>query len=197
MKYCRFSLANQIHYGAVEERKGELWITGPAPAPEEDLRLQAGSSGRAAAESFDFEPMPMSAANLLPPVTPSKIICVGRNYRDHAKELGNEVPAEPLLFFKPPSSLLKPGGTVRLPAASTRVDFEGELALVIGKRAHKLKPDDDWRGVIRGYTLADDVSARDLQKKDAQWARAKGFDTFCPLGPFVSDEVDPNGGRDN
>ena len=138
--------------------------------------------------------MPLSAANLLPPVTPSKIVCVGRNYRDHAKELGNEVPAEPLLFFKPPSSLLEPGGTVRLPAASTRVDFEGELALVIGKRVHKLKADDDLRGVIRGYTLADDVSARDLQKKDVQWTRAKGFDTFCPIGPLVSDEVDPMAG---
>jgi 2-keto-4-pentenoate hydratase/2-oxohepta-3-ene-1,7-dioic acid hydratase in catechol pathway len=149
---------------------------------------------QAAAESFDFEPMRLSAANLLAPVTPSKIICVGRNYQDHAKELGNEVPVEPLLFFKPPSSLLAPGGAVRLPAVSTRVDFEGELALVIGKRVHKLKPDDDLRGVIRGYTLADDVSARDLQKKDLQWARAKGFDTFCPMGPLVSDEVDPMNG---
>ena len=94
--------------------------------------------------------MPLSAAHLLPPVTPSKIICVGRNYRDHVKELGNEMPVEPLIFFKPPSSLLEPGGTVRLPAASTRVDFEGELALVIGRRVHKLSPDADLRGVIRG-----------------------------------------------
>jgi 2-keto-4-pentenoate hydratase/2-oxohepta-3-ene-1,7-dioic acid hydratase in catechol pathway len=133
----------------------------------------------------------LSAANLLAPVTPSKIICVGRNYRDHVKELGNEMPAEPLIFFKPPSSLLRPGGVVRLPAASNRVDFEGELALVIDKRVHKLKPDADLRGVIRGYTLADDVSARDLQKKDVQWTRAKGFDTFCPIGPVVTDEVDP------
>jgi 2-keto-4-pentenoate hydratase/2-oxohepta-3-ene-1,7-dioic acid hydratase in catechol pathway len=193
MKYCRFSLGNQIHYGAVEERKGELWIIGPAEAPEEDLAFRLALE-RATAEGFDFEPMPMSAAHLLAPVTPSKIICVGRNYRDHVKELGNEMPAEPLIFFKPPSSRLKPGGTVRLPAASTRVDFEGELALVIGRRVHKLKPDDDLRGVIRGYTLADDVSARDLQKKDLQWARAKGFDTFCPLGPLVSDEVDPMAG---
>ena len=193
MKYCRFSLANQIHYGAVEERKGELWITGPASAPEEDLRFRLAVE-QAMAESFDFEPMPMSAANLLVPVTPSKIICVGRNYRDHAKELGNEVPVEPLLFFKPPSSLLNPGGSVRLPASSARVDFEGELALVIGKRVHKLKPEDDLHGVIRGFTLANDVSARDLQKKDVQWARAKGFDTFCPLGPLLSDEVDPNAG---
>ncbi len=138
--------------------------------------------------------MPLSAADLLAPVTPSKILCVGRNYRDHVKELGNEIPAEPLLFFKPPSSLLKPGGVVRMPAVSTRVDFEGELGLVIGKRVTKLKPDADWRGVVRGYTLANDVTARDLQKKDGQWTRAKGFDTFCPVGPWVSDEVDPASG---
>ncbi len=193
MRYCRFLANNRAHYGAVEERDGELWIAGPAPAPEEDLAFRMAVE-KAAAENLDFEPMPLSAANLLAPVTPSKIICVGRNYRDHVKELGNEIPAEPLIFFKPPSSLLKPGGTVRLPAASTRVDFEGELALVIGKRVHKLKPDADLRGVIRGYTLANDVSARDLQKKDLQWTRAKGFDTFCPMGPVVSDEVDPMAG---
>lgn len=193
MKYCRFLLANQIHYGAVEERNGEFWITGPAPAPEEDLRFRLAVV-QTAAENSDFDPMPLSAAQLLAPVTPSKIICVGRNYRDHVKELGNEVPAEPLIFFKPTSSLLAPGGTVRLPAASTRVDFEGELAMVIGKRVHKLIPDADLRGVIRGWTLADDVSARDLQKKDVQWTRAKGFDTFCPIGPLVSDDVDPMAG---
>lgn len=193
MKYCRFTLDGHIHYGAVEDRKGELWITGPVPAPEEDLayRLAVEKTGP---ESFDFAPMPMSSANLLAPVTPSKIVCVGRNYQDHAKELGNEVPVEPLLFFKPPSSLLAPGRTVLLPGASTRVDFEGELALVIGKRVHKLAPDASLHGVIRGYTLADDVSARDLQKKDLQWARAKGFDTFCPIGPLVSDELDPMSG---
>ncbi len=190
MKYCRFLLDNQVHYGAVEERWGEFWITGPSPAPPEDLAFRL-SVGQAAAESFDFDPMPLSVANLLPPVTPQKIICVGRNYQDHARELGNEGPQEPLIFFKPPSSLLNPGGTVLLPKASSRVDFEGELVLVIGKRVHKLAEDADLRGVIRGWTLADDVSARDLQKKDVQWTRAKGFDTFCPLGPFVSDEIDP------
>jgi 2-keto-4-pentenoate hydratase/2-oxohepta-3-ene-1,7-dioic acid hydratase in catechol pathway len=138
--------------------------------------------------------MPLSAAELLPPVTPSKIICVGRNYRDHARELGNEVPAEPLLFFKPPSSLLAPGGVVLMPPASARVDFEGELALVVGRRASKLAPDADWSTFVRGYTLANDVTARDLQKKDGQWTRAKGFDTFCPVGPLVSDEVSPSAG---
>jgi 2-keto-4-pentenoate hydratase/2-oxohepta-3-ene-1,7-dioic acid hydratase in catechol pathway len=193
MRYCRFLLDGHIDYGVVEERGGELWITGPAPAPEEDLRFrlaQRDDDGKA----HGFEPMPLSAAALLPPVTPSKIICVGRNYREHAKELGNEIPSEPLLFFKPPSALLNPGGVVRLPDASTRVDFEGELALVIGRRTHKLKPDADWREVVRGVTLANDISARDLQKKDVQWARAKGFDTFCPVGPLVSDELDPVAG---
>ena len=193
MKYCRFKMNGQVHYGAVEERNGEFWITGPAPAPQEDVAFQLGVE-RAEAERFDIDPMPLSAADLLPPVTPQKIICVGRNYRDHAKELGNEVPVEPLIFFKPPSSLLEPGGTVLLPKASSRVDYEGELALVIGKRVHKLAEDADLREAIRGWTLADDVSARDLQKKDVQWTRAKGFDTFCPLGPFVSDEIDPMAG---
>ncbi len=190
MKFCRFMTDGQIHYGAVEDRGGELWIASLAQAPEEDLSFRL-SHVQATPLSSDFAPMPLSAADLLPPVTPSKIVCVGRNYRDHAKELGNEVPAEPLLFFKPPSSLLKPKGTVLMPAASARVDFEGELALVIGKRASKLGPNSNWRSYIRGYTLANDITARDLQKKDGQWTRAKGFDTFCPVGPLVSDELDP------
>ncbi|MGA9672717.1 MAG: fumarylacetoacetate hydrolase family protein [Terracidiphilus sp.] len=198
MNYCRFLLDNQPHHGKVETRAGELWITDLTHAPEEDLAYHLAHS-RATAPSLDvaslaFEPMPLSAAQLLAPVTPSKIICVGRNYRDHAKELGNEVPTEPLLFFKPPSSLLAPGGIVRLPAASSRVDFEGELAFVIGRRVRNLQANADWRSVIRGYTLANDVTARDLQKKEAQWTRAKGFDTFCPIGPVVSDEVDPASG---
>jgi 2-keto-4-pentenoate hydratase/2-oxohepta-3-ene-1,7-dioic acid hydratase in catechol pathway len=193
MKYCRFLFENQALYGVVESRAGELWIVDLADAPEEDLAYKLAHA-KAAAWSFDFEPMPLSAAKLLAPVTPSKIVCVGRNYRDHAKELGNEVPAEPLLFFKPPSSLLEPGGVVRMPRAAERVDFEGELALVMGRRARKVPADADWRAYVRGCTLADDVTARDLQKKDGQWTRAKGFDTFCPVGPFVSDEVDPGAG---
>ncbi len=193
MRYCRFNFENSIHYGRVEDRGGELWIVDLAEAPEEDLAFRL-AHGRATSWSFDFEPIALHAADLLPPVTPSKIVCVGRNYREHAKELGNEAPAEPLLFFKPTSSLLGPGGTILLPAASERVDFEGELALVIGKRVRKLKADADWRPVIRGYTLANDVTARDLQKKDGQWARAKGFDTFCAVGPLVGDEIDPAAG---
>jgi 2-keto-4-pentenoate hydratase/2-oxohepta-3-ene-1,7-dioic acid hydratase in catechol pathway len=193
MRYCRFLLDDRIHYGTVEERDGELWIAGPALTPPEDLAHRL-APGQTVADGREFAPIPLSAADLLPPVTPQKIVCVGRNYRDHARELGNEIPAEPLLFFKPPSSLLKPGGSVLLPKAAARVDFEGEIALVIARRIHKLAANADLRGVIRGYTLADDVSARDLQKKDGQWARAKGFDTFCPLGPVVSDEIDPGAG---
>ncbi len=197
MRYCRFRLNNDTLYGAVEDRHGEPWITRLIEAPEEDLAVRL-ERNRSAAPAFDFQPLPLAKADLLAPVTPSKIVCVGRNYRDHAKELGNEVPAEPLLFFKPPSSLLAPGGTVRMPAASQRVDFEGELALVIGRRATKLHfglhPGEDWRSYVRGYTLANDVTARDLQKKDSQWTRAKGFDTFCPVGPWVSDEIDPQEG---
>jgi 2-keto-4-pentenoate hydratase/2-oxohepta-3-ene-1,7-dioic acid hydratase in catechol pathway len=193
MKYCRFRFEGQVLYGSVEERGGEPWIVDLAAAPEEDLAFRIAHQ-RAVPVVLDFEPIPLSAAELLPPVTPSKIVCVGRNYRDHAKELGNEVPTEPLLFFKPPSSLLGHGGTVEMPPQAERVDFEGELALVIGKRASKLAPEADWQSYVRGYTIANDVTARDLQKKDGQWTRAKGFDTFCPVGPVVSNDVDPERG---
>jgi 2-keto-4-pentenoate hydratase/2-oxohepta-3-ene-1,7-dioic acid hydratase in catechol pathway len=193
MRYCRFLFEGSTHYGKVEERAGELWIVDLAGAPEEDLAFRL-EHGRATSWTFDFEPIPLSGADLLPPVTPSKIVCVGRNYREHAQELGNEVPKEPLLFFKPPSSLLKPDGVVYLPRLTERVDFEGELALVIGQRVRSFDPATGWRTVVRGFTLANDISARDLQKKDGQWTRAKGFDTFCPVGPLVSDELDLDAG---
>jgi 2-keto-4-pentenoate hydratase/2-oxohepta-3-ene-1,7-dioic acid hydratase in catechol pathway len=193
MKYCRFRFENEVLYGKVEDRGGEPWIVDLAHAPEEDLAFRVHHQ-KAVPAILDFEPVALSSAELLAPVTPSKIVCVGRNYREHAKELGNEVPAEPLLFFKPPSSLLGHKGTVMMPPQSERVDFEGELALVIGKRASKLAADADWRSYVRGYAIANDVTARDLQKKDGQWTRAKGFDTFCPVGPVVSDEVDAEKG---
>jgi len=193
MKYCRFLHGGQVQYGVVEKRGGELEIVSLIDAPEEDLRSRV-EHGSAPPRGQDFETIALNAAELLAPVTPSKIICVGRNYREHVQELGNEVPAEPLLFFKPPSSLLRPGGAVVLPRAPERVDFEGELALVIGRRTRNLKSEEDWREVVRGFTLANDISARDLQKKDGQWARAKGFDTFCPVGPMVSDELDLDAG---
>jgi 2-keto-4-pentenoate hydratase/2-oxohepta-3-ene-1,7-dioic acid hydratase in catechol pathway len=193
MQYCRFQFEGKTHYGAVENRAGELWIVDLAEAPEEDLAFRV-EHGSASSFAPSFQPMPLGTADLLPPVTPSKIICVGRNYREHARELGNEVPTDPLIFLKPPSSLLKPGGGVRLPKFSERVDFEGELVLVIGRRARKLPPDADWRQFVRGFTLANDISARDLQKKDPQWWRAKGCDTFGPVGPIVSGELDFDAG---
>lgn len=193
MKYCRFLYGGQIQYGAVEKRGGRMQIVSLIDAPEEDLRYRV-EHGSASPISSSFEAIPLSTADLLAPVTPSKMICVGRNYREHVQELGNQIPAEPLLFFKPPSSLERPGGAVVLPALSERVDFEGELALVIGRRTRNLRPEDDWHDVLRGFTLANDISARDLQKKDVQWARAKGFDTFCPVGPVVSDELDVEAG---
>jgi 2-keto-4-pentenoate hydratase/2-oxohepta-3-ene-1,7-dioic acid hydratase in catechol pathway len=134
--------------------------------------------------------IPLSDLRLLAPVIPGKIVAVGRNYAAHAKELGNEVPSEPILFLKPPSSLLDPGGTIRRPPSSTRVDFEGELAIVIGTRARHVARE-KWRDAVLGFTCANDVTARDLQKKDVQFTRGKGFDTFCPLGPWIETELDP------
>ncbi len=122
----------------------------------------------------------------LTPATPTKIVCVGRNYRAHASELGNDVPVEPLLFFKPPSSLLDPDGTIELPPSSIsgRVDHEAELAVIIGRRTRRAT-DAEAAAAVFGLTAAGDITARDLQKKDGQWTRAKGMDTFCPVGPVV------------
>lgn len=126
--------------------------------------------------------------DLLAPVLPSKVVCVGRNYAAHAKELGNEVPSEPLLFLKPPSAVLAPGGTIVLPPESQRVEHEGELCVVVGRRLRRASEAEALAAVF-GITAANDVTARDLQKKDVQFTRGKGFDTFCPVGPWI--ETDP------
>lgn len=136
------------------------------------------------------EKVEFSGAKLLAPVTPTKIVCVGRNYRAHAAELGNDVPPEPLLFFKPPSSIVGPEDTIELPSASSHVDHEAELGVVIGSRCRNVSVDQALDHVF-GYTGVNDVSARDLQKKDGQWARAKGFDSFCPVGPVLVTDLDP------
>jgi 2-keto-4-pentenoate hydratase/2-oxohepta-3-ene-1,7-dioic acid hydratase in catechol pathway len=116
---------------------------------------------------------------------PSKIVCVGRNYLEHARELGNQVPEQPLLFFKPPSSIVTSGEAIVLPPESQRVEHEGEIAVVVGRRARKVRAADAWE-YVSGIAPLNDVTARDLQKTDGQWTRAKGFDTFCPLGAMVS-----------
>jgi 2-keto-4-pentenoate hydratase/2-oxohepta-3-ene-1,7-dioic acid hydratase in catechol pathway len=175
MRLIRFDEGGRARWGRVEGEEliplgGAPWETGGAQP--------AGAS------------RPRREAKLLPPVAPSKILGIGRNYRAHAKELGNEVPKEPLVFLKAPSSLVPHHGTVILPTGSERVDFEGELAVVIGKRARGIRKD-AWRDVVLGLTVAIDVTARDWQKSDGQWWRAKGSDTFCPLGPAIETEADP------
>lgn len=132
----------------------------------------------------------LDEVRLLAPVTPSKIACVGRNYAEHAAELGNDVPPEPLIFLKPPSSVIGPGEEVVYPAISERVDHEGELAVVIGRRCRNAS-EQDALSYVFGYTVANDVTARDLQKKDGQWTRGKGFDTFAPVGPWIDTTFDP------
>jgi 2-keto-4-pentenoate hydratase/2-oxohepta-3-ene-1,7-dioic acid hydratase in catechol pathway len=190
MRYCRFETELGPRYGEVCERADNDWIERLLQSPEED----PWTATPGAEEAGGFNPIPFGSATLLAPVRPSKIVCIGRNYRDHAAELGNEVPKEPLLFLKTPSSVLPPGGTIRIPVQSQRVDFEGELAIVIGKQASRIRAEEDVQPYIRGYTIVNDVTARDLQKSDGQWSRAKGFDTFCPVGPIVTDEVDPDAG---
>ena len=171
-------------FGRVVTASGERW----ARFDEGQISLLGGapwSGGQPTGET-----LPLAAAKLSHPVTPSAIFGIGKNYRAHASEMGGEVPAEPLVFAKATSSLLAPGGVVLLPPESARVDYEGELGVVIGKRCRRVSVESALEHVF-GYTVVCDVTARDLQKKDGQWARAKGFDTFCPAGPFVVTGVDP------
>lgn len=186
MKYCRFQLDGQVHYGLVESVAGHDAIVRIllTPPEEADGDMESLRTRR-------IEPIPLAQAVLMPPVRPSKIVCIGRNYREHAEELGHEVPKEPLLFLKATSALLAPGAVVRRPKISQRVDHEGELGVVIGKTCYQPPADADIRQYILGYTCVNDVTARDLQFADGQWSRAKGFDTFCPVGPLVTSEIDP------
>ena len=183
MRYCRFQSPDGIHCGIVEQVGGKEVITQVAAAQ--------GGDPFCTGYHPTVTHLPLAETRLLAPTLPSKVVCVGRNYREHAKELGNEVPAELLIFFKPPSAVVAPGEAIRRPRISERVDHEGELGVVIGKTCRNLRDDEDVRAYVRGYTCVNDVTARDLQKKDGQWTRAKGFDTFCPVGPVISDEVDP------
>jgi len=131
----------------------------------------------------------LDTVELAAPVQPGKILCIGRNYPAHAAEHGAEVPELPLLFLKPPSAVIGPGAAILLPPQSTQVEHEAELAVVIGEGGRWIRPEEADRHIL-GYTVANDVTARDLQQRDGQWSRAKGFDTFCPLGPWIDTEVD-------
>ena len=187
MKYCRILLNNEPRFALVETEgsTGRELITriflcdANARIPDLD------------AASRRIDAVPLDDAKLLAPVLPSKIVCMGRNYVAHAKELGHEVPKEPLIFLKASSALLDPGAQIRRPRLSQEVHYEGELGVVIGRTCSKVRDGEDVRDYILGYTCVNDVTARDLQKKDGQWSRAKGFDTFCPAGPVVVDGLDP------
>ena len=182
MKFCRFSTVSSrqkstasIKFGLIE---GDS-IREISAAPWKEWRT--------ALRSF-----PLKDCRLATPVLPSKIVCVGRNYAAHAAEFGNDMPKEPMIFLKPPSSVIGPGESIVLPKYSQRVEHEAELGLVIGKTCRHLKDDEDPFSYLLGYTCVNDVTARDLQKSDVQFTRAKGFDTFCPVGPHIETELDPH-----
>lgn len=176
MKVARFTHGESISFGIVDEEEHELVVLKADP-------MFAGYDPTG-------ERVPLAEAKLLAPVIPrSKVVAVGKNYRDHAAEMGGEAPAEPLLFLKPNTAVIGPGDAIVLPPESSQVEFEGELAVVIGRIARRVN-EADAASVIFGYTVANDVTARDLQRSDGQWTRAKGFDTFCPLGPVIDTELD-------
>lgn len=167
MKLVRFTVENQIFRGRVE---------GNTVFPVD------GETSR------EF---PLEHVRLLPPSLPTKVVAIGLNYRDHAEEMKVQLPDEPLLFIKPSSSLIGPGDSIVMPPQSARVDYEAELAIVIGKTAKHVSRK-DARQHILGFTCLNDVTARDLQTKDGQWTRSKSFDTFCPVGPWIETDVDPS-----
>jgi 2-keto-4-pentenoate hydratase/2-oxohepta-3-ene-1,7-dioic acid hydratase in catechol pathway len=173
MKICRFEQNDRIHFGAIRD---ELVFQ---IDPFQDLSVEDLSA-----------PFSFSDIRFLPPVEPSKIVCVGRNYSEHAAELGNEVPAEPLLFLKAPSAIISDGEPIVLPGQSGQVEHEGELGVVIRKTCKNLTDADDPFDSVLGYVCLNDVTARDLQRKDVQFTRAKSFDTFCPIGPFIETDLD-------
>ena len=178
MRVCRFITngVNEPAYGLIE---GDVVkpVDGPDP-----FALNPNNSR---------SPVPLSEIKLLPPVAPSKIVCVGRNYREHAAELGNPMPEEPLLFLKAPSAIISNEEAILLPPQSLQVEHEGEIGVVIGQTASKIADDEDPLQYVFGYTCVNDVTARDLQRKDIQFTRAKSFDTFCPVGPHLVTDIDP------
>jgi 2-keto-4-pentenoate hydratase/2-oxohepta-3-ene-1,7-dioic acid hydratase in catechol pathway len=182
MKFCRFSPVSSRQKSTASIKLG--LIEGDSIR---EISAAPWKQWRTALRSF-----PLKDCRLAAPVLPSKIVCVGRNYAAHAAEFGHEMPKEPMIFLKPPSSVIGPGESIVLPKYSQRVEHEAELGLVIGKTCSHLKDDEDPLSYLLGYTCVNDVTARDLQKSDVQFTRAKGFDTFCPVGPHIETELDPH-----
>lgn len=191
MKLCRFQPL-EISPGSIGLRAAESHPPVRAGLVEEDAVREL--RGGILEEIIPADRLwPLDVVRFLPPSVPTKIVCVGRNYREHASELGNAVPREPLIFLKPPSSILAPDEPIVLPPYSQRVDFEGELAVVISRRCSRLSPEESVQPYILGYACLNDVTARDLQKLDVQFTRAKGFDTFCPFGPVLETKMPQTG----
>jgi 2-keto-4-pentenoate hydratase/2-oxohepta-3-ene-1,7-dioic acid hydratase in catechol pathway len=194
VRIARFAAGNEVRYGVVDgdaasgtESRNGAGANGAALAVAE---MSGHPFGPAAEIALTGVRHPVADVRLLAPVLPSKVVAIGRNYVEHAMELGNEPPAEPLIFLKPSTAVIGPADAIVRPdRLSQRVDFEGELAIVFGRLCRDVPPD-RVPEVIFGYTCANDVTARDLQKSDGQWARAKGFDTFCPLGPWIETDLD-------
>jgi 2-keto-4-pentenoate hydratase/2-oxohepta-3-ene-1,7-dioic acid hydratase in catechol pathway len=188
MRVARFSHAGDVSYGLVLAADAE-----PARTGELMLAQLAGHPFGASTEDVQLTGLrfPLAQVRLLAPILPSKVICIGQNYADHVREMGGDPPPEPVIFLKPSTAVCGPGDSVARPQSlSERVDYEGELAVVIGRLGTQVPPERAFE-VIFGYTCANDVTARDLQARDGQWTRAKGFDTFCPLGPWIETDVDP------
>ncbi len=196
MRIARFSRDDAVAYGVVQEVSPD-GNSGAAVSPGTEGLLIAELQGHPFGVGTDSvrytgASYPVADVRLLAPVLPTKVVAIGKNYADHAKEMGGEPPAEPVIFLKPSTSVTGPGDPVARPVKlSERVDFEGELAVVIGRLCRDV-PAERVREVIFGYTCANDVTARDLQSRDGQWSRAKGFDTFCPLGPWIETDLDPS-----
>jgi 2-keto-4-pentenoate hydratase/2-oxohepta-3-ene-1,7-dioic acid hydratase in catechol pathway len=187
MKFCRFQ---SLEFNTAASRSGESATPEPRIGRIEGDTVHELSGSLLGETKASGRTWKLAEVALLPPSVPTKIVCVGRNYLEHAAEFNSEVPKEPLIFLKPPSAIIAPGEPIFLPAVSKRVDYEGELCVVIARRCRQLSDTDDVRPYIAGYTCLNDVSARDLQFADPQWTRAKGFDTFCPFGPVLETELD-------
>ncbi|MGI8639560.1 MAG: fumarylacetoacetate hydrolase family protein [Pyrinomonadaceae bacterium] len=177
MKLCHFEYKNEKHWGA---------INNDSVFPLDDLEDISQPGGAVKLTKYTK----IENVKFLPPASPSKIVCVGRNYAEHAAELGNEVPKDPLLFLKAPSAIITEGESILIPEQSNQVEHEGELAVVIGRSCKNLSDNDNPLDYIFGYTCLNDVTARDLQRKDVQFTRAKSFDSFCPIGAFIETELD-------
>jgi 2-keto-4-pentenoate hydratase/2-oxohepta-3-ene-1,7-dioic acid hydratase in catechol pathway len=176
MKICRFLFNNEVKFGAIKDN---------LIFPIDNFSDVQESESMTLTESIQ-----LSDVQFLPPILPSKIVCVGRNYAEHAKEMGNEVPTEPLLFLKAPSALILDGENIVIPEQSDQIEHEGELAVVIGRECRKLSENDDPFDYVFGFTCLNDVTARDIQRKDVQFTRGKSFDTFCPIASFIETDVD-------